>query len=68
MPVTGVKVTAYHCDAGAMANVVPNQDYGMCVLLCYYMYLMLIDCCVFEIILHMPNTTCHFMHTSANTH
>ena len=29
MPVTGVSVTVFHCDAAAMANVVPNLDYGI---------------------------------------
>ena len=43
MPVTGVKVTVYHCDAGAMANVVPNLDYGRCFLLCSCIHLMLVD-------------------------
>ena len=37
MPLTGVKVNAYHCDAGAMANVVPNTDYRtffFCAIVC----------------------------------
>lgn len=32
MPVTGVSVKVYHCDAAAMANVVPNLDYGTFIL------------------------------------
>ena len=69
MPVTGVTVKAFHCDAQAMANVIPNDDYRTCVLLCYCMRLMYYECGIGNMIpsvLHYY--TLYRVHTFAHIH
>lgn len=69
MPVTGVTVKAFHCDAQAMANVVPNADYRTCVLLCYCIRLLYCECGIGNMITSvLQYYTLYCVHTPAHIH